>query len=116
MTRLVCLPGLTTGGDDASPGEDRDAADSDVREGLIGDPGEAQELRGLGGQDVSLERASMKCSSRRNCDRERGRGRTHRSSRLNEAQFPKELRRWGIGFVPDGLSASMKCSSQRNCD
>ena len=57
----------------------------------------------------------MKCSSRRNCDRACG-GQESLTTGLNEVQFPKELRRWGIGFVPDGLSASMKCSSRRNCD
>ena len=83
--------------------------------------------------------ASMKCSSRRNCDpTSRGGGR--RRARLNEVQFPKELRRSKPRPPPqprrslnevqfpkelrpqdegDGYGdehASMKCSSRRNCD
>ena len=83
--------------------------------------------------------ASMKYSSRRNCDQAACHTATC-SSRLNEVQFPKELRRSESGAgspTPCGLNevqfpkelrrlvrrrprvpalASMKCSSRRNCD
>ena len=59
--------------------------------------------------------ASMKCSSRRNCNRVPGWVTGH-DPRLNEVQFPKELqhgverRQWVLHL------ASMKCSSRRNCN
>ena len=83
--------------------------------------------------------ASMKCSSRRNCDWPAGTDGATRSS-LNEVQFPKELRRpryprcrrqtqslnevqfpKELRHFPELSStnppvASMKCSSRRNCD
>ena len=91
------------------------------------------------GSAFSSPDASMKCSSRRNCDPNRPDGlaglwrlnevqfpkelrldsgtwiaRIHRS--LNEVQFPKELRLDEPFSRPDALDASMKCSSRRNCD
>ena len=83
--------------------------------------------------------ASMKCSSRRNCDLCGSRLMVTRS-RLNEVQFPKELRLSASPFAHivkfclnevqfpkelrlpcgrsggEGVLASMKCSSRRNCD
>ena len=57
----------------------------------------------------------MKCSSRRNCDCASARGPGF-GRRLNEVQFPKELRRGVENDPVRRLVASMKCSSQRNCD
>ena len=65
-------------------------------------------------QQVDLA-ASMKCSSRRNCNRPAMMPRVP-MFRLNEVQFPKELqhdRQVGHG---GGDLASMKCSSRRNCN
>ena len=82
--------------------------------------------------------ASMKCSSRRNCNSSSSPSKT-RPTGLNEVQFPKELRRrplvrpsmrCGLNEVqfPKKLQGqdlsdlhgreptSMKCSSRRNCD
>ena len=51
-----------------------------------------KELRPAGrGVVAGLLGASMKCSSRRNCDR-RPASSARRSRSLNEVQFPKELR------------------------
>ena len=60
--------------------------------------------------------ASMKCSSRRNCDCSLVL-RLRLLNCLNEVQFPKELRQLAlaVGLVPPA-GASMKCSSRRNCD
>ena len=60
--------------------------------------------------------ASMKCSSRRNCDRCPSRVLRRPGTRLNEVQFPKELRHVERCLELIGLLASMKCSSRRNCD
>ena len=59
--------------------------------------------------------ASMKCCPRRNCDASRIR-RPRSSPRLNEVQFPKELRLGRDHVLRLALHASMKCSSRRNCD
>ena len=59
--------------------------------------------------------ASMKCSSRRNCDLV-VRQRSRRRASLNEVQFPKKLRPEEPVARLQGRHASMKCSSRRNCD
>ena len=59
--------------------------------------------------------ASMKYSSRRNCDQAACHTATC-SSRLNEVQFPKELRLGSDVGAELVEVASMKCSSRRNCD
>ena len=59
--------------------------------------------------------ASMKCSSRRNCDTSTSPPGWQAPS-LNEVQFPKELRQRHVRGHLDRRPASMKCSSQRNCD
>ena len=47
--------------------------------------------------------ASMKCSSRRNCNRSPGTRPVACCPGLNEVQFPKELqRRWAAGGKPVG--------------
>ena len=38
------------------------------------------------------------------------------TSRLNEVQFPKELRHFDVVPLAQVVRASMKCSSRRNCD
>ena len=64
----------------------------------------------------SLLGASMKCSSRRNCNSLRRWVRSPPPSRLNEVQFPKELQP-ARGLVDAPVrGASMKCSSRRNCN
>ena len=77
------------------------------------------ELQPQADQDHDLPgpRASMKCSSQRNCNTPCGLDRAPPSSGLNEVQFPKELQREHLrqGRL-DGPKASMKCSSQRNCN
>ena len=59
--------------------------------------------------------ASMKCSSRRNCNA-RTSASAPRVTRLNEVQFPKELQLWGDEQSVTVFVASMKCSSRRNCN
>ena len=59
--------------------------------------------------------ASMKCSSRRNCNFVFPRLLPRRIS-LNEVQFPKELQRAPPYVAPYLARASMKCSSRRNCN
>ena len=54
----------------------------------------------------------MKCSSRRNCDIARPSAPSD-SCRLNEVQFPIELRRLNLAQVLRHHPASMKCSSRR---
>ena len=64
---------------------------------------------------VEGARASMKCSSRRDCKS----GTSHSAAGvacLNEVQFPKELQAGVPGHGLMGARASMKCSSRRNCD
>ena len=84
--------------------------------------------------------ASMKCSSRRNCNDSRRPAAPHAEWRLNEVQLPKELQpgrrvrlsptwaRLNEVQLPKELQlpliegrglavlASMKCSSRRNCN
>ena len=83
--------------------------------------------------------ASMKCSSRRNCNPSRCRGPRgvgglkevqrpeelqHLGARyglpvltgLNEVQLPKELQRCSLTRTSWLREASMKCSSRRNCN
>ena len=58
---------------------------------------------------------SMKCSSRRNCNRRQCTGPCIPAD-LNEVQFPKELQR-GVGAAAGAaVHTSMKCSSRRNCN
>ena len=59
--------------------------------------------------------ASMKCSSRRNCNR-RLYTMVAVLIRLNEVQFPKELQHLQAAWVWVTGTASMKCSSRRNCN
>ena len=59
--------------------------------------------------------ASMKCSSRRNCNHRPSPGKLMPGS-LNEVQFPKELQPLRVTYGPPGPLASMKCSSRRNCN
>ena len=89
---------------------------------------------------VDVDVASMKCSSRRNCNPPPGRGwrtflaslnevqfpkelQRHRTPsrqpwprRLNEVQFPKELQLVFVAIMIQAYFASMKCSSRRNCN
>ena len=69
--------------------------------------------RGIGGDP--RRRASMKCSSRRNCNITRAIS-LNRGPGLNEVQFPKELQQVYPIYVKPDATASMKCSSRRNCN
>ena len=77
-------------------------------------PKELQLAEGRGGGVE--EDASMKCSSRRNCNRTRSCPTPLRSRRLNEVQFPKELQPLHLKTESARGRASMKCSSRRNCN
>ena len=68
------------------------------------------------GGHLHQDHASMKCSSRRNCDPPDHPHAVRCRSRLNEVQFPKELRRQRRTLLQHVRLASMKCSSRRNCD
>ena len=68
------------------------------------------------GGDLPVGVASMKCSSRRNCNMKSGSCRRHPYC-LNEVQLPKELQLVGEETdQPTWVVASMKCSSRRNCN
>ena len=73
------------------------------------------QLGNLDAEEPVLLTASMKCSSRRNCNRSFKRG-AKRVGSLNEVQFPKELQLDPVGEAPARGQASMKCSSRRNCN
>ena len=64
---------------------------------------------------VTVDGASMKYSSRRNCNRTPRRP-PGGSTSLNEVQLPKELQRDVIPPPAMVIHASMKCSSRRNCN
>ena len=60
--------------------------------------------------------ASMKCSSRRNCNLSVDRMIRPPGGCLNEVQLPKELQLSRDLGAADLRQASMKCSSRRNCN
>ena len=75
-----------------------------------------KELRlGPGARARYRHLASMKCSSRKNCDASQATFLVSASS-FNEVQFPKELRLVSTPRQQRDGTASMKCSSRRNCD
>ena len=67
-------------------------------------------------QQALLLKASMKCSSRRNCNGSGGPRYPWSARCLNEVQLPKELQRGVVGCDGGVGGASMKCSSRRNCN
>ena len=77
-------------------------------------PKELQRVLRAGGEE--LADASMKCSSRRNCNPRLLPPGAPWPPSLNEVQFPKELQRRGRRGRVDAGDASMKCSSRRNCN
>ena len=74
------------------------------------------QLGNLDPEEPVLLIASMKCSSRRNCN-DTPAGPTKRTEpSLNEVQFPKELQHAEHVVGELDARASMKCSSRRNCN